>query len=1005
MRTGRSALAFTSARVVGRWTGLGSRHALVRSQRPQRALYLFAARRSFRSLESESWALRRQHLFAAPIARSSSRRAMHLRASAVNGAGGASTDGAVNVPYQLPPKEIQQLVDAAIDPAISVAPQTREYFLELERPPLPPIAQLSLPELRLAGYRFQASTYTPSRVDYFRSMRLHRLNEPTAPALPIDGMPAEHQGIGYVKWSPSGERAAFCLYDPEVGLELWLLEVQTRQTRPVLRTFHRSDTPAPICPAGALQAVLSGRDLPRRLRLNAVTGDAFAWCGDSRSLLVKLVVYDQAEDTAGGNPTKAERWRRTQRPTVPLGPKVQVHESATAAPGRTYQDLLQDTYDMEQFELYTTSQLVRIDVLTGDCVCIGPPASVRYASPSPDARYVLVDAVQRPYSVVLPASRFPHTVDVYDLERGAHVRNIATVPLQDRIPVAFDGVTDAPRAIGWRSDVLEPATVTWVEAQDGGDPDRPADIRDVAYALEAPFEAPRGTAILQLAQRFTGLQWGTDTLALVSERWWKTRSLRVYRFEPGAQLTATDASPKSLQLVFDIPNWEDAYNDPGDVLTRQTANGKRVIRTVSCDGRTVLLSGEGASDGGERPFLDTYHLDSGERHRLWQSRPPHYENFVAIFEDDDQEITQLPQRILISRESGTEPPNFYVVRLTNRVAIPSAMSMAASTDYFQTRQQPYQQLLQLTHFPHPAPQLRDVSRELVYYTRRLDGVRLNASLYLPPGYDPRRDGRLPLFMWAYPREFKSADAAGQLRDSPYRFVRLARTPLYWLTQGYAVLDGPAMPIIGQGEREANDEYVEQLVASAEAAVDYVVDERGIADRHRIAIGGHSYGAFMAANLLCHAPHLFACGIARSGAYNRTLTPFGFQAEERTLWKAREVYTQMSPYLYADRIQAPLLLIHGEADNNPGTFPLQSERLYQALRGLGKVVRLVLLPHESHVYQARESVLHVLHEMHVWLERWCKHRALREGGKKEEAVANGPVLSTDARAVAKAEEEQ
>lgn len=274
----------------------------------------------------------------------------------------------------------------------------------------------------------------------------------------------------------------------------------------------------------------------------------------------------------------------------------------------------------------------------------------------------------------------------------------------------------------------------------------------------------------------------------------------------------------------------------------------------------------------------------------------------------------------------------------------------------------------LTDFPHPAPELADVQREIVNY-ERADGVRLNGSLYLPPGYDCEKDGPLPVFIWAYPREYKSAEFAGQMKGSPHRFVRLARTPLYWLTRGYAILDGPEMPIIGEGDAEANDTYVEQLVSSAEAAVDMLVS-KGIGERGRMAIGGHSYGAFMTVNILAHAPHLFCCGIARSGAYNRTLTPFGFQSEERTLWDAQQVYIQMSPYMFAQRIEAPLLLVHGDADNNPGTFPMQSERLYQALKGHGKICRFVNLPHEGHGYRARESVMHVLAEMTVWLDKYC-----------------------------------
>lgn len=225
-------------------------------------------------------------------------------------------------------------------------------------------------------------------------------------------------------------------------------------------------------------------------------------------------------------------------------------------------------------------------------------------------------------------------------------------------------------------------------------------------------------------------------------------------------------------------------------------------------------------------------------------------------------------------------------------------------------------------------------------------------------------------MWAYPAEFKSADAAGQVKDSPYKFNRISYWgPQAFLTMGYTVLDNFSVPIVGEGDKEPNDTYIPQLVASAEAAVDEVV-RRGVADRNRIAVGGHSYGAFMTANLLTHT-RLFKAGIARSGAYNRTLTPFGFQAEERNYWQAPDVYNAMAPFNYADHIKDALLMIHGEQDNNSGTFPIQSERMYAAVKGLGGTARLVLLPNEAHAYRARESIMQMLAEMNNWLETYVK----------------------------------
>lgn len=375
---------------------------------------------------------------------------------------------------------------------------------------------------------------------------------------------------------------------------------------------------------------------------------------------------------------------------------------------------------------------------------------------------------------------------------------------------------------------------------------------------------------------------------------------------------------------------------------RRNANGQWVLVTGP-NNRTLYLSGTGASPQGNRPFIDRFDVRTRETTRLFRSEPPYYERPVQILDPQGRYA-------LTVRESVTEPPNFFVRDVLRGT------------------------LRQITSFSNPTPQLAGYQKELITYDRA-DGVQLSATLYLPPGYEVA-DGPLPMLMWAYPREFKSADAASQITDSPYRFDHLSGwSTAIWLTVGYAVLDGPTMPIIGEGDEEPNDTYVEQLVASAQAAVDEVV-RRGVAARPRIGIGGHSYGAFMTANLLAHSD-IFAAGIARSGAYNRTLTPFGFQAEERTFWEAPEVYFAMSPFMHVDRIDEPILLIHGEADNNSGTFPIQSDRMYHALKGLGKTTRYVVLPHESHGYRARASLLHMLYEMEQWLDTHVKNRGAAE----------------------------
>eukprot|EP00172_Hildenbrandia_rubra_P004126 Plantae.Rhodophyta-Hildenbrandia_rubra.ctg7758.p1 GENE.Plantae.Rhodophyta-Hildenbrandia_rubra.ctg7758~~Plantae.Rhodophyta-Hildenbrandia_rubra.ctg7758.p1 ORF type:complete len:826 (-),score=121.15 Plantae.Rhodophyta-Hildenbrandia_rubra.ctg7758:1312-3789(-) len=802
-------------------------------------------------------------------------------------------------------------------------------------------------------------------------MRFQRTDDPFRRRLPIDGLPEASSGkileIGYVRWSPDGERVAFCIYEPLFGLELWCADVSTRRAWCVL---------------------------PKQ-RLNAVCGDPFTWCSDSRNLLAKFVIEDR---------------KPPQKSVVPHGPVVQENTSSKPAPGRTYQDLLKDRHDMALFEHYTTCQLARVDVESNTQVPLGLSAGFRRASPSPDGRYILVDCMVPPYAYMTPAGRFPRRVEVWSMDTGEIISTVAEIPMQDKIPIAFDGVGEGPRGIGWRSDAK--STLYWVEAQDGGDPSNVADTRDCVFTLPAPFTgAPRKLA--SLAWRYNGIVWGSDSVALLTERRYKTRSARSYLLAPGPEheFVHEDSSgdPDALdayafakaqgpccvracslaqgeapkRMILSVPNWEDRYNDPGSVYTQRNEAGKLILRLVYPKGRGevsstqgevangearlgqpyFLMHGAGASDEGDRPFMSLFDTVTGDSVRLWQSTPPKFEGIITVMSEDKE--TNMPNSLLLIQESPTQNPNFYVLDIDLSLDASKRLKELKQESNFNFAKSP---LRALTAFPHPAPELANVQREIVHY-ERADGIRLNGTLYLPAGYDAGRDGPLPTFIWAYPREYKSAAYAGQVRGSPYRFVRLARTPLYWLARGYAIFDGPGMPIIGEGETEANDSYVEQLVMSAEAAVDYVVS-RGIARRDKIGIGGHSYGAFMTVNLLAHAPDLFCCGIARSGAYNRTLTPFGFQSEERTLWQSPEIYTRMSPYMYADKIKKPLLLIHGDADNNPGTFPMQSERLYQALKGHGRAARYVSLPHEGHGYRAKESVLHTLAEMTEWLDRFC-----------------------------------
>ncbi|MEB1547876.1 prolyl oligopeptidase family serine peptidase [Xanthomonas campestris pv. campestris] len=643
--------------------------------------------------------------------------------------------------------------------------------------------------------------------------------------------------------------------------------------------------------------------------VNTSINDELHWLPDSSGLLVQQQLRDQAAPPA--------------RDAVPAGPAIQqTSADAGVRAIRTYQDLLRNEADARLFEYYATAQPVIVAV-NGQVRPIAAPGIYLRLSVSPDGRYVLSERSERPFSYLAPLDAFARRIEVLDLQ-GKLVRQIAQVPLVEGLPTGNDAVPTGVREIAWRADA--PATLVWAEAQDGGDPARTSALRDAVLMQAAPFNRAPVT-LAKLGSRFEGVQWGRGDLAIISESWWKTRRTKQWRIAP-------DQPQRAPELLWDRSS-QDRYNDPGTPALIADGNGNVLLQT-GADGNSLFLLGKGASPEGDRPFVDRFDLQSKRTTRLFHSQAPTYAAPIALL---DAQGTQL----LLSRESPEEPANYYVQTLGDTAATPRA----------------------LTRFAHPLPQLRGVQKEQIRYKRN-DGVDLTATLLLPPGYDPKRDGPRPLLMWAYPGEFKSADTASQVTDSPYRFNAISYWgPQAFLAIGYVVLNNPAMPIVGEGDAEPNDTYLPQLIADAQAAVDEVV-RRGVTDREHIAIGGHSYGAFMTANLLAHT-RLFKAGIARSGAYNRSLTPFGFQAEERNYWQAQPVYQAMSPFNYADKIKDPLLLIHGQDDNNSGTFPIQSERLFTAIKGLGGNARLVMLPNEAHAYRARQSILHMLAESEQWLK--------------------------------------
>ncbi|MGQ0733132.1 MAG: prolyl oligopeptidase family serine peptidase [Acidobacteriota bacterium] len=770
--------------------------------------------------------------------------------------------------YQLPPKVIVDILDAAPPPTAELSP-SRDVVALLQRASMPTIAEVSQPMLRLAGRRINPRNNGPHRAQLARAVSLKTIADGSEKPVTLPANPA----ISWIGFSQDGKRFAFTQHR-ETGIELWIGETATGQAKAATAAH-----------------------------LNAALGSPCDWVGDGGTILCSFVVSSR------GSPPPT--------PAVPAGPNIQENRGRVA-PVRTYQDLLTSIHDEALFDYYATSQLAYVDVTTGQRTPVGAPAIFETVAPSPNGSYVLVSRVRRPYSRLVPYASFPSTVEVWD-RKGSVVHKVADLPVADTVPNG--GVLPGPRGYQWQA--LAPAMLVWVEALDNGDPKRQVSHRDKIVSLAAPFTA----APVELARteyRYAGLSWTDGGVAVLTENDRARRWTRTWLIDK------TGATPRKL---WDRSQ-EDSYQNAGTPLRADQASGTSTIRQ-SGDG--VYLAGLGASPEGARPFIDRLSLTTLKGERLFQTTGRSYETVLGVLSNDGSTI-------LTRYESRTEPPNLYVRDL-------KANTRRALTDY-----------------QDPAPQLQGVQKQLVTY-KRADGVELSATIITPPNWTPAQ-GRLPTILWAYPREFTDPNTAGQVTSSPNRYTSIGgASHLLFLTQGYAIIDDPTMPIVGPGET-ANDTYVQQLVASAQAAVDKAYT-MGVTDRDRVVVGGHSYGGFMTANLLAHSD-IFRAGLARSGAYNRTLTPFGFQNEQRTFWEVPQIYGNMSPFYHAHKVNEPILLIHGEADDNSGTFPIQSERFYMALKGHGATVRYVTLPNEAHGYAARESVLHTVAEMLNWANEFGKN---------------------------------
>ena len=731
--------------------------------------------------------------------------------------------------------------------------------------------------MRLGGLRINPITNISSSVTYINNLKIRKISDKNE--IQVTGLP-ENSKITNIAWSPNENKIAFT-NTTNTGVELWIIDVKTANAKKITQD-----------------------------NLNANLGNPYNWMNDNETLLVKLLPKNRPQLI-------------DIKKDLPKGPTVSVSEGSKSQ-NRTYQDLLKNKTDEVNFETLVTSELYKITI-SGNATLFKKSDIYANESFSPDGKYLMLTTIQKPFSYIVPLSRFPQKSVVYDLD-GTEIMLVNEVPLTEIMPKGFSSVRKGKRNMSWRND--KPATLVYVTALDDGDQSMKVDYRDEVFLWNAPFTT-KANSIMKTQLRYSGITWCNDDYAVINDDWYDTRNTKTYLINPSIY----NENPK----IISDRNSQDIYSDPGNFETKKNQYNRYVI---ALENNKAFLMGDGFTKEGQFPFIDEYDMKTLQKKRLYKSNIKDKKEDLLSIEDFKK------GEVLVQIQSKNDYPNYYFRNIKSN------------------------KLIAITDFKNPFQSIKNVYKEVIKYKRK-DGVDLSGTLYLPDGYDRSKKEKLPLLIWAYPAEYKDKNSAGQNDKNPNEFTfPNYGSFVYWVTRGYAVLDDASFPIIGEGTTEPNDTFLKQLVDDAEAAID-AVDNLGYINRKKVAVGGHSYGAFMTANLLSHS-NLFACGIARSGAYNRTLTPFGFQSEQRNYWDVASIYNEMSPFMNADKMKTPLLLVHGDADNNPGTFTLQSERYFQALKGLGAPVRLVLLPKEAHGYVAKVNIMHLLWEEDQFLEKYLKN---------------------------------
>ncbi len=782
-----------------------------------------------------------------------------------------------NITYQKPSASILALAEFERAPSVSMD-TNKEFMLLSYRNTYKTLDDLNQDEMRLGGLRINPITNISSSVTYINNLKLRKINDKNE--IQVSGLP-ENAKITNISWSKNDKKIAFT-NTSNTGIALWIIDVLTA------KAIKITD-----------------------YNLNGNLGSPYSWMNDNQTLLVKML-------------SKSRLPLIDVKKELPKGPTVSVSDGSKSQ-NRTYPDLLKNKIDEANFENLISSELYKVS-LSGKATLFKKTDMYVGESFSPDGKYLMITTIQKPFSYIVPLNRFPQKSIVYDAS-GNEIKVVNEVPLTEIMPKGFSSVRTGKRNMSWRAD--KPAELSFVVTLDEGDQSKKVDFRDELFLWNAPFST-NPISIMKIQQRFSGIIWGNETVAIVSDDWYDTRNTKTYLINP--------SNPNQAPKIISDRNSQDIYSDPGNFETKKNEFNRYVL---AIENESAFLIGDGYTKEGQFPFIDEFNLKTLQSKRL----------YTSTYKDKKEDLLSIEDfkkgSVLVRIQSKNDYPNYYFRNIKSK-----------------------DKLTQITDFNNPFESIKNVYKEVIKYKRK-DGVDLSGTLYLPAGYDRVKKEKLPLLIWAYPAEFKDKNSAGQSSQNPNEFTFPSYGSfIYYVTKGYAVLDDASFPIIGEGKTEPNDTFVTQLVDDAEAAIK-AVNDLGYINPSKVGVGGHSYGAFMTANLLTYSK-LFACGIARSGAYNRTLTPFGFQSEQRNYWDVPNLYNEMSPFMNADKMKTPLLLIHGDADNNPGTFTLQSERYFQALKGLGAPVRLVLLPKEAHGYAAKDNILHLLWEQEQFLDKYLKN---------------------------------